>query len=119
MRLYERILQEAAQQKDKEDPEREEQQRMRDRKHQKLRSYIRRRAVPESSGYLTSEEARKEQERHLADLQALGDLLICGVRSLGAGYRLALLRSKYPMEYAHLRDIEISSEWGNSTSQRS
>jgi hypothetical protein len=33
-----------------------------------------------------------------------------GVRSFGGGYRLAYLRSKYPVAYAHFRDIEISSE---------
>jgi hypothetical protein len=32
------------------------------------------------------------------------------VRSMGASYRLARLRSKYPTEYARLRDIEISGE---------
>lgn len=31
------------------------------------------------------------------------------VRDLGGGYRLAYFRSKYPTEYAYLRDIEIGS----------
>jgi hypothetical protein len=32
------------------------------------------------------------------------------VRGFNGGYRLAYLRSKYPIQYAHLRDIEISSK---------
>jgi len=43
-------------------------------------------------------------------LQALGGLVGGGVKRFGAGYRLAWLRSKYPVEYAYLRYIEISSE---------
>jgi hypothetical protein len=58
---------------------------------------------------VTLEEMREEQERHLADLQALRNLTINGARGPYGGYRLAYLRSKYPTEYAHLRDIEISS----------
>lgn len=53
---------------------------------------------------------QEEQERYLADLQALRTLLVKGGRSLGEGSWLAYLRSKYPTEYAHLRDIEISSK---------
>lgn len=102
MGLYERLLAEAAQAEEKEDPGRE--------KHQRMRAYVssRRRVVP-GGGYVSSEEIREEQERYLADLQALRNLMVNGGRSLGEGYRLAYLRSKYPTEYAHLRDIEISS----------
>jgi hypothetical protein len=46
----------------------------------------------------------------LADLHTLHGLMSGGVRSFGARYQLAWLRSKYPVEYAHLRDIEISSK---------
>ena len=102
MGLYERLLQEAAQEEQKEDPGREKRQRM----HAYIRS--RRRVVP-SGGYVTSEEVQQDQERHLADMQALCALVNGGVRSMGASYRLAYLRRKYPVEYAHLRDIEISS----------
>jgi DNA-binding IscR family transcriptional regulator len=60
-------------------------------------------------GYVTSEEIREEQERHLADLQALRSLMVNGARGPNGGYRLAYLRRRYPTEYAHLRDIEISN----------
>ena len=101
--LYERLLAEAAQAQEKENPERE--------KHQRMQAYIRshRGAVTNEGGYVTSQEIKKEQEMHLADLQALCGLVNGGVRSMGASYRLAWLRRKYPTEYAHLRDIEISS----------
>jgi hypothetical protein len=91
-------------QEEKESPQRE--------KHQRMRAYIRsrRRVLPGGGGYVTSEEVREEQKRYRADLQALRNLLDKGVRDLGGGYRLAYLRRKYPMEYAHLRDIEISSK---------
>jgi hypothetical protein len=91
MGLYERILQEAAQGKEKgmENPERE--------RHQRMRAYIssrRRRAVPGGGGgYVTSEEIKEEQEKHLADLQALCGFLIWGVKAPAGGYRLAHLRS--------------------------
>ena len=102
MGLYERLLAEAAQAEEKVNPERE--------KHQRMRAYVRsRRRVVSGGGYVTSEEMREEQERYLADLQALRNLVVDGVRGLGGGYWLAYLRSKYPTEYAHLRDIEISS----------
>jgi hypothetical protein len=58
---------------------------------------------------VTSEETREEQERYLADLQTLCGFVNGGVGSMGASYRLAWLRRKYPVEYAHLRDIEIGS----------
>jgi hypothetical protein len=103
--LYGRLLAEAAQAEDKESPQREKRQ-------ERMRAYIRsrRRAIPEGGGYVSSEEIQEEQERYLADLQALRSLMINGSRGLGGGYRLAYLRRKYPMEYTHLRDIEISSK---------
>jgi hypothetical protein len=105
LNLYERLLRETAQKEGKENPEREKQR-------ERMRAYIRsrRRAVPEGGGYVTSEEVQEEQERYLADLQALRNLLVNGGRGLGGGYRMAYLRRKYPTEYAHLRDIEISSK---------
>ena len=100
--LYQRLLAEAAQEEEKEDPGRE--------KHRRMRAYVSsRRRVVSGGGYVTSQEIKKEQERYLADLQALCGLVNGGVRSMGASYRLAWLRRKYPVEYAHLRDIEISS----------
>jgi hypothetical protein len=104
--FYERLLAEAAQEEgDKENPEREKRQ-------ERMRAYIRsrRRAVPVGGGYVTSEEMQEEQEKYLADLRALRNLMINGGRGTNRGYRLAYLRSKYPTEYAHLRDIEISSK---------
>jgi hypothetical protein len=109
--LYQRLLQEAAQEKEKKNPERTEQRRRQANKRQRMQVYVRsrRRAVTAEGGYVTSEEAQQVPERHLADLQALRGLVSGGVRSMGASYRLAWLRRKYPVEYAHLRDIEISS----------
>ena len=104
MSLYERLLVEAAQEEDKENPQREKQR-------ERMRNYVmsRRKDMP-GSGYVTSEEMREEQERHLADLQALCSLMVNGARGPNGGYRLAYLKRKYPTEYAHLRDIEISSK---------
>ncbi len=104
MGLYERLLREASQEKEKESPQRRKQQ-------ERMKAYIRsrRRDIP-GGGYVTSEEMREEQERCLANLQALRNLIINGGRGPHGGYRLAYLRSKYPTEYAHLRDIEISSK---------
>ena len=104
MNLYERLLAEAGQEEEKENPEREIRQ-------EKMRAYIwsRGRADPADGGYVTSEEMQEEQERYLADLQALRSLMVNGVRGPNGGYRLAYLKRKYPTEYAHLRDIEISS----------
>ncbi len=102
MGLYQQLLQEAAQEEEKENPEWE--------KRQRMRAYVRsRRKDMSGGGYVTSEEIQEDQERHLADLQALCGLVNGGVRSMGASYRLAWLRRKYPVEYAHLRDIEIGS----------
>jgi hypothetical protein len=111
MGLYERLLAEAVQGSG-ENPEREEQRRRQARKRQRMQAYVnnRRRAVLDKGGYVTSQEIKKEQEWHLADLRTLSGLVNGGVRSFGAGYRLAWLRSKYPVEYAHLKDIEMSSE---------
>lgn len=101
--LYERLLAEPAQEEEKENSGRE--------KHQRMQAYIMsRRKAMSGGGYVTSEEIREEQERCLAELQALRNLVVNGARSLGGGYRLAYLRSKYPTEYAHLRDLEISSK---------
>ena len=111
MRLYEQILQEATQEKEKENPEREKQQGIRDGKHQKMRAYIRsrRRSAAAGGGYVTSEEIQEGRGRHVADLQALCDHLIYGVKGPAGSYRMAHLRRKYPVEYAHLGDIDISS----------
>jgi hypothetical protein len=111
MGLYERLLQEATQEAE-ENPEREEQRRRGAAKRQRMQLYVtsRRRSGVHEGGYVTSEEIREEQERHLADLQALCSLVSGGVKSMGAGYRLAYLRSKHPVEFAHFRDIEISNE---------
>ena len=105
MGLYQRLQREAAQAEEKESLQREKRQ-------ERMRAYIRsrRKAMSGGGGYVTFEEMREEQERYLADLQALRSLMVNGVRGLGGGYRLAYLRSKYPTEYAHLRDIEISSD---------
>jgi hypothetical protein len=100
--LYERLLRDAAQVDPKENPDREKQQ-------ESMRAYVgsRRRAVPESGGYVPSEEMRKQQERRLADLQALRNLLVNGAKGPYGGYRLAYLKRKYPTEYAHLSDIQV------------
>lgn len=105
MGLYERLLQEAAQEKEKgmENPEQE--------RHQRMRAYIRsrRRSAVAGGGYITSEEIQEGEQRHVADLQAFCNLLICGVKGPAGSYRMAHLRRKYPVEYAYLRDIETSS----------
>jgi hypothetical protein len=108
MNLYERLLAEAAQKEDeKENPEREKWQ-------ERMKAYIRsRRRAVSGGGYVTSEEMQEEQERYLADLQALRNHIVNGGRGLGGGYRLAYLRHKYPTEYAHLRDIEIGSNYND------
>jgi hypothetical protein len=100
--LYERLQREAAQ---------EERENLQREKHQRVRAYVRsRRRAISAGGYVASDEVREEQERYLADLQALRNLIVNGARGLGGGYWLAYLRSKYPTEYAHLKDIEISSK---------
>jgi hypothetical protein len=103
MGLYQRRQREAAQEEEKENPERE--------KHQRMRAYVksRRKAVPDGGGYVTSEEIQKDRERYLANLQVLRSLMVNGGRGPYGGYRLAYLKSRYPTEYAHLRDIKISS----------
>jgi hypothetical protein len=111
MGLYERLLAEAARVAE-ENPEWEEQRRRQARKRQRMQAYVnsRRRRAATSGGYVTSEEVQRDQDRYLTDLQALRGFVDGGVRSMVAGYRLAWLRSKYPVAYARLRDIEISSE---------
>ncbi len=108
MSLYERLLVEAAQEEEKENPQREKQQ-------ERMKAYVRsrRKDIP-GGGYMTSEEMQEEQERYLADLQVLRSLVINGGRGPNGGYRLAYLKRKYPTEYAHLRDIEISSDYSGS-----
>ena len=64
--------------------------------------------MSDGGGYVTSEEIQEEQKRCLADLQALRSLMVNGGRVRYGSYRLAYLKRKYPTEYAHLRDIEIS-----------
>jgi hypothetical protein len=59
---------------------------------------------------VTAEEMHREQKRYLTDLKTLGRLVSGGVRSMGACYQLIYLRNKCPVEYASLRDIEISSD---------
>jgi hypothetical protein len=101
--LYERLLAEAAQAQEKDNPGRE--------KHQKMRAYVSsQRKVGPGGGYVTSEEIQEEQERYLADLRALLSLLVKGGRGPNGGYWLAYLGRKYPTDYAHLRDIEIGSK---------
>lgn len=103
MSLYDRLLAEATQAEEKVNPQGE--------KHQRMRAYVRsrRRAITGGGGYVTSEEMREEQERYLADLQALRNLMVNGGRGPNGGSRLAYLGRKYPTDYAYLRDIEIGS----------
>ena len=96
--LYERLLQEAAQLP--EDPNRE--------RNGRMAAYLRnlRGPVPEGGGYVTTEELEQEQERCLTDIRKLRAFLIKGPSSgMAGGYWLAHLKSKYPTEHAHLRDI--------------
>jgi hypothetical protein len=95
--LYERLLQEAAELP--EDPNRE--------RNERMSTYMRnlRRPVPEGGGYITSEQLEREQERYLTDIRNLRTLLINAPSGMAGGYWLAYLKSKYPIEYAHLRDI--------------
>jgi hypothetical protein len=96
VRLYERLLQEAAELP--EDPNRE--------RNERMSTYLRnlRRPVPEG-GYVTSEEVRQERERYLTDIRTLRALLINAPSGMAGGYWLAHLKRRYPAEYAHLSDI--------------
>jgi hypothetical protein len=98
VRLYERLLQEAAELP--EDPNLE--------RNKRTSAYLRnlKRPVPEGGGYVTSEELQQEQERYLTDIRNLNTLVINGPSSMAGGYWLGYLKSKYPIEYAHLRDIK-------------
>jgi hypothetical protein len=95
--LYERLVQEAAELS--EDPNRE--------RNERISAYVRnlRRLVPEGGGYVASEELRQERERYLTDIRSLRTLLINAPTGMAGGYWLAHLKSKYPIEYVHLRDI--------------
>ena len=97
MGLYERLLQEAAELP--EDPNRE--------RNESMSAYLRnlRGPAPEGGGYVTKEEQEQEQERYLTDIRKLRAFLINPPTGMAGGYWLAHLKRKYPVEYAHLRDI--------------
>ena len=97
MGLYERLLREAAELP--EDPKRE--------RNERMSAYLRnlRKSLPEGCGYVTKEELEQEQERYLTDIRKLRALLINPPTGMAGGYWLAHLKRKYPVEYAHLRDI--------------
>ena len=99
MGLYKRLLQEAA-----ELPEDLNQER-----NERMSSYLRnlRRPVPKGGGYVTSVELEQEQERFLTDIRKLRALVINSPSGMAGGYWLGYLKSKYPIEYAHLRDIRV------------
>ena len=95
--LYERLLQEAAELP--EDPNRE--------RNERISAYLKnlRRSVPEGGGYVTKEELEQEQERYLTDIRKLRAFLIKGPSGMAGGYWFGYLKSKYPTEHAHLKDI--------------
>ncbi len=62
-------------------------------------------AHPRRRVYVTSEVLRQEQERYLTEIRSLRTLLINGPSGMVGGSRLGYLKSKYPIEYAHLRAI--------------
>jgi hypothetical protein len=97
MELYERLLQEAAELP--EDPNWE--------RNERMSAYLNtlRRPLIEGGGYVTKEELELEQERYLADIRKLRAFLIKGPSGMAGGYWFAHLKSRYPAEYAHLRDI--------------
>ena len=97
MEFYERLLQEAAELP--EDPNRE--------RNERMSAYLRnlRGPAPEGGGYVTKEELERERERYLTDIRKLRAFLVRGPSGMAGGYWLAHLKSKYPKEYAHLRDI--------------
>lgn len=100
MGLYERLVQEAA--KLPEDPDRE--------RNERMSTYLKnlRRPVPEGGGYVTSEELEQEQQGYLTDIRKLRALLIRAPSGMAGGYWLAHLKSRYPTEYAHLKDVRGS-----------
>ena len=77
MKLYERLLREAAELP--EDPNRE--------RNERMSAYLRnlRRPVLEGGGYVTKEELEQEQERCLTDIRKLRALLIRGPSSMAGG----------------------------------
>jgi hypothetical protein len=95
--LYERLVQEGA--KLPEDPNRE--------RNERMSTYLGnlRRPVPEGGGYVSSEELEQDRERYLTDIRSLRTLLIHAPSGMAGEYWLGYLKSKYPIEYAHLRDI--------------
>jgi hypothetical protein len=95
--LYERLVQEAAELP--EDPNRE--------RNERMSAYLKnlRRPVSEGGGYVTSEELEQEQQRYLTDIRKLRALLIYGASQYPPAIPLGDLKSKYPIECAHLKDI--------------
>jgi hypothetical protein len=95
--LYERLLREAAELP--EDPNRE--------RNGRMSAYLEnlRGPVPEGGGYVTDEELEQERERYLTDVRKLRAFLIRGPSGMAGGYWFGYLKSKYPAEHAHLRDI--------------
>jgi hypothetical protein len=109
MGLYERIVEEAAQLP----PERE--------KEERLASCTSGPGKPlPEGGYVTreelQEELREEQERYLARIRTLRMLIQKGPRSAYEGMAFKTLQSKYPVEYAALRDAHLG--YGNYRQQR-
>ena len=72
-----------------------------------MHAYVRGRrgSAPEGGRYITAEDLREEQERRMSELWALCGLVEHRPGGLSAGYALARLKRKYPVEYARLRDI--------------
>ena len=97
MGLYERLLREAAELP--EDPNRE--------RNESMSAYLRnlRGPVHEGGGYVTKEELEQERERYLTDIRKLRALLIYGASQYPPAIPLGDLKSKYPTECAHLKDI--------------
>ena len=99
MGRYARLLQEAAGDGEVADPARDKRERM----HAYVRG--RRRPAAEGGGDGSGGGLRDEQARRMAGLLALCGLVEHRPGGLSAGYALARLKRKYPVEYARLRDI--------------